>query len=92
MVDGGEGISSSLNIPMTVPPLGAILEDLHYCGANIVFGIQPRQRLIGMEGSLPMEISILVKLHAEQGIRQRGEVVVVDAGIDESRRKADLFL
>ena len=50
---------------MTVPPLGAILEDLHYCGADIMFGIQPRQRLIGMEGGLPMETAILVKLHAE---------------------------
>lgn len=77
---------------MTIPPLRAILEDLHDCGANIMFGIQPRQRPIRVERCLPMEAAILVKLHAEQGIRQGGEIIVVDAGIDESCGKADLWL
>lgn len=31
-----------LDLPMTIPLLRTILEDLHYCGTNIMFGIQPR--------------------------------------------------
>lgn len=75
---------------MARPLLKAIFEDLKHGWANIVFGVKPRYGLIGMERSRPQETAIRLKLHAEQGIRQAGEVVVVDARVDERRGKANL--
>ncbi len=43
-----------------------------------------------MKGGLPFESAVGLQFHAEERVRQRGEVVVVYAGIDERRRQADL--
>lgn len=43
-----------------------------------------------MKWRLPHEAAIILQLHLEEGIRQRGEIVVVDAGVDKSCRDAEL--
>nr|POE87260.1 hypothetical protein CFP56_29849 [Quercus suber] len=70
--------------------LRAHLEDLQQCWSNVVLGVQPRQRVIRVEGSLPDEAAIVLQLHLEKWIGQRGEVVVVDAGVSEGGGDADL--
>lgn len=43
-----------------------------------------------MEWRLPYEASVRLQLHAEEGVGKAGEVVVVDAGVDEGGWKSDL--
>ena len=77
---------------MTTPLFQSILEDLQYCWTHVVLCIQPGERVIRVEGSLPKEAAIVVKLHAKQRVRERREVIIVDAGIHESCWKANLSL
>lgn len=43
-----------------------------------------------MKRCLPYEATVVLELHLEKRILETGEVVVVDAGVDEGRRDADL--
>lgn len=55
-----------------------------------MLGVEPRQRCFRVKRGVPFETAILQQLHLEQGIRQTGEVVVVDAGVDKSSRQTQL--
>jgi len=53
--------------------LGAHLEDLQQCRSDIVFGIQPRKRIVGMEWGLPNKTAIVLQLHLEQRVLEMDE-------------------
>lgn len=56
-----------------------------------MFGIEPRQVFIGMEGGRPLKGTVGLELHAEEWIRQAREVVVVDTGVDKCSRETNLL-
>jgi hypothetical protein len=56
-----------------------------------VLGVQPRQRLVWVERGLPFEAVVFLKLHAEEGVGEAGEVVVINAAVDECRRDPAAF-
>lgn len=86
----GEGGGRERKVPTASPLPRPILEDLQHGGPDIMFGIEPRQRDVRMEGGPPLEAAVGLKVHAEERIRQAGEVVVVDTRIDEGGGEADL--
>jgi hypothetical protein len=55
-----------------------------------VLRVKPRKLLIGVERCAPHEAAVALVLHAKQGEVEAGEVVVIDAAVDESCRQADL--
>lgn len=74
-----------------IAPLGdAVLEELENRGANIVLSIEPRQLCIFVEGCLPDKGAIILDFCTKERIEERGEVVVVDAGINKSGREVEL--
>lgn len=70
-------------LPVTRPFAKAIFKDLDHTRAHVVFGVQPRERLVRMERGGPAKTAVGLQFHAEERVVQTGEVVVVDAGIDE---------
>lgn len=68
----------------------AVLEDLKHGGPNIVFRVEPGNRLVRVEGCGPTEAAIRLELHAEKWVGETGEIVVVDARVDEGSGYANL--
>ena len=52
--------------------------------------VEPWQRFVWMEWGCPLEAAVGLEFHAEKGIGQTGEIIVVDACIDECCWKANL--
>ena len=77
-------------VPMSRPFSRAVFEDLKHSGPDIVFRVEPGKSLVRMEGCGPAEASIRLELHAEEWVGETGEVVVVDARVDESSGYANL--
>lgn len=81
-----------MTLPVPRPLVESIFEDLQYRRTNIMFGIEPRQGFVRVERCPPLEPAVRLKLHAEQRVSQAGEVVVVDACVDERCRQTDLLV
>ncbi len=48
-----------------------------------MFCVQPWLGRVGLKRGFPFEAAIFLQFHAEQRVRKTGEVVIVDAGVDE---------
>jgi len=55
-----------------------------------MLGVQPGQFCMRMKWCTPLDASVVLELGTEQRVGQAGEVVVVDAGVDERRRQSQL--
>lgn len=73
-------------LPVAIPTLGALLEDLKQGRPHVVLGIKPGKIVVRVKGGLPHKALVGLQLHAKQGIRQTGEIVVVDSGVDKGAR------
>jgi hypothetical protein len=58
---------------------------LQHGGTDVVFGVEPRERDVRVERGLPSERAVWLEFHAEKGIRQTGEVVIVYPSIQKRR-------
>lgn len=75
---------------MSGPLLGPILENLYDCRTNVMLRIQPWQGFVRVEGRSPCKTPVGLKLHTKEGIRKAGEIVVVDARVNEGGWEANL--
>lgn len=76
---------------MTRPFSMAIFKDLEHSRADVVFCVQPRERLVRVERGRPAKTAVGLQFHAEERIVETGKVVVVDAGIDECGGQSNLL-
>lgn len=75
---------------MSGPLLGPILENLDDCRTNIMLRVQPWQGFVRVEGRSPCKTPVGLQFHAKERIRKTGEIIVVDASVNEGGREADL--
>lgn len=75
---------------MSGPLLGPILENLDDCRTNIMLRVQPWQGFVRVEGRSPCKTPIRLQFHAKERIRKTGEVIIVDAGVNEGGWEANL--
>lgn len=87
---GGYPRSRASLLPVTVPFLRAVLEDLQQGRSHVVLGVQPGEWDLRIERRTPFEAAVFQQLHLEERVGQAGEVVVVDAGVDEGGGHAEL--
>ena len=57
-----------------------------------MFRIEPRYGIIRVKRCFPHKAAIGLYFHAKEGIWKAGEIVIVDACIDECSSEASLFL
>ena len=69
----------------------AVFKDLDHGRSDVVFCVQPRERLVRVERGRPAETAVGLQFHAEKRVVQTGKVVVVDAGIDECGGQSNLW-
>jgi len=79
-----------VGLPMPGPFSRTIFEDLQQRWSDIMLCIEPWLGRVWVERRFPFEAAVLLQFHAKQRVRETGEVVVVDACINERSWKINL--
>ena len=72
---------------MTRPFPRSVLEHLKDRRTGIMLCVEPRDGYVGIKRGFPLEATVRLQSHAEEGHGKAGKIVVINAGVDKGSRE-----